>query len=207
MLVKNLIPAFALFMGQMALAATVTVHVAPGGQLAFSPNDVQANPGDTVMFTWDTAGHSVTQTTFDNPCGGGGGFNAGIMTTSGATFNVMINDTSPIFVQCIVDGHCAAGMVMTINANDSSSQSFAAFQAKAEGKAAPSASASGSASASASGSAAATSKAASASASATSGGGSNPYGGSSSAATKLAAPESVAGMLFVVTALLAGVTL
>jgi hypothetical protein len=36
-------------------------------------------------FTWDTAGHSVTQTTFDNPCGGGGGFNAGIMTTSGAT--------------------------------------------------------------------------------------------------------------------------
>ncbi|RSH90328.1 hypothetical protein EHS25_001662 [Saitozyma podzolica] len=199
MLTKHLISAFMLIMGQMALAATVTVHVAPGD------NCVQANPGDTVEFTWDTAGHSVTQTTFDNPCGGGGGFNAGIMTTSGATFNVMINDTSPIFVQCIVDGHCAAGMVMTINANDSSSQSFAAFQAKAEGKAAPSASAS----ASASGSAAATSKAASASASAsaTSGGGSNPYGGSSSAATKLAAPESVAGMLFVVTALLAGVTL
>src|SRR5207247_6142080 len=46
-------------------ATTVTVQVAPGGDLSFSPSSVSIQPGDTVRWVWASAGmaHSVTSGT------------------------------------------------------------------------------------------------------------------------------------------------
>lgn len=49
-----------LFLLQTARATTVTVHVGAGGGLTFSPDPVVIQPGDTVEWTWDFSGHSVT---------------------------------------------------------------------------------------------------------------------------------------------------
>ena len=49
-----------LFLSTEIQAATVTVHVAPGNQMFYSPNPVSIAVGDTVEWTWDGVRHSVT---------------------------------------------------------------------------------------------------------------------------------------------------
>ena len=53
--------------------------------------------------------------------------------TTDGQFTLTVNDTNPIWVYCATPGHCTSGMVMAINA-PSSGNTFAAFQAAAEGK-------------------------------------------------------------------------
>src|ERR1700747_1206907 len=53
----------ALILATTATAATtVTVQVAPGGELSFSPGGVSIHVGDTVKWVWASGGmpHSVT---------------------------------------------------------------------------------------------------------------------------------------------------
>jgi hypothetical protein len=52
--------------------------------------------------------------------------------TTFPTFTVQVNDTKPTWFFCRQTGHCGKGMVFAINANESSSSSFEAFQARAE---------------------------------------------------------------------------
>jgi plastocyanin len=44
-------------------AVTVPVSVGPGGMLVFNPANVTAHQGDTVKWTWDSSGHTTTDTT------------------------------------------------------------------------------------------------------------------------------------------------
>jgi plastocyanin len=44
-------------------ATTVPVSVGPGGMLVFNPANVTAHQGDTVKWTWDSSGHTTTDTT------------------------------------------------------------------------------------------------------------------------------------------------
>jgi plastocyanin len=44
-------------------ATTVPVSVGPGGMLVFNPVNVTAHQGDTVTWTWDSSGHTTTDTT------------------------------------------------------------------------------------------------------------------------------------------------
>jgi len=65
------------------------------------------------------------------------GFDSGFMpvspnTTAFPTFTVQVNDTSPIWAYCRQVSHCGEGMVFAANANESSANTFEAFEAHAK---------------------------------------------------------------------------
>lgn len=66
--------------------------------------------------------HTVTQSTADAPCMPmANGINSGFVPVRAnesmvTTFDVLINDTKPIYMYCAQAKHCQEGMVMTINA-------------------------------------------------------------------------------------------
>ncbi|KAN0095289.1 Cupredoxin [Hyaloscypha variabilis] len=109
--------------------------------LVFTPADVQANPGDVVQFQFSQINHTVTQSTFAEPCQpvqasdpSAAGIHSGFVpVTAGAstvvTFDVPINDTKPMFIYCAQGPHCQLGMVMAINANGN--ETFAAYKSAA----------------------------------------------------------------------------
>jgi len=134
---------YALACAALAAASDHQVLVGDGGSLAFSPTSITAVSGDTVHFQFRAKNHSVTQSTFANPCS--------IMTTpkagvdsmfqpvvSGAaefpTFSITIDDpTTPLWFFCAQTApvnHCQTGMVFAVNAP--ADKSFDAFQANAK---------------------------------------------------------------------------
>jgi len=118
------------------VSASFTVQVGQGTNLVFSPNTVTASPGDTVVFTWGSSiSHSATQGTFDNPCtkdSNSSAFDSGVKSSGSVTYTV--KDTNPVWLHCSIPGHCPTGMVAAINPPTSGSETFQAYQAKAEGK-------------------------------------------------------------------------
>jgi hypothetical protein len=52
--------------------------------------------------------------------------------TTFPTYTVQVNNTSPIWAYCRQIGHCSGGMVFAANANESSKNTFEAFQAGAK---------------------------------------------------------------------------
>jgi len=140
--------------------ANILVQVGAAGQLAFSPTNITAQVGDTVAFQFQGKNHSVTQSTFANPCA--------IMTTpaqgidSGFQFvpanatqlpewSFTVNNASaPLWFFCAQtnpSSHCEAGMVFSVNADPNSAKSFAVYQAAAKAGNGAAAAASGVASA------------------------------------------------------------
>ncbi|RDW65471.1 hypothetical protein BP5796_10163 [Coleophoma crateriformis] len=109
--------------------------------LVFTPNDVTAAPGDVLQFQFSMINHTVTQSTFANPCMPIAGSEAnaaeihsgfvpvGANQTTVTTFEVPINNTQPMYLYCAQGPHCMLGMVMTVNA--AANQSFAAYKAAA----------------------------------------------------------------------------
>jgi plastocyanin len=109
----------------------VKVHVVKvgnaNGTLAYSPNNVKANVGDMVQFQFAPNNHTVTQSTFAQPCqpiamnmAGVTGFYSGFMPVSASstttpTYTIMVNNTTPIWLYCSQGKHCQNGMVMVIN--------------------------------------------------------------------------------------------
>jgi plastocyanin len=97
------------------------------GTLAYSPNNIKANVGDMVQFQFAPNNHTVTQSTFAQPCQpialnapGTVGFYSGFMPVSAAstttpTYSIMINNTTPIWIYCSQAKHCQNGMTMVIN--------------------------------------------------------------------------------------------
>ncbi|KAJ8521926.1 hypothetical protein ONZ45_g1428 [Pleurotus djamor] len=115
------------------------ITVGADGQLAFSPSNIQAAVGDTVTFEFRPKNHTVTQSSFSNPCRPLGdttsqqGFRSGFQPVAAdastfPTFQITINDTAPIWGYCGQTNHCGAGMVFSINAVESGPNNFAAFQ-------------------------------------------------------------------------------
>jgi len=112
------------------------------GTLAFTPEAIFANPGDTVTFQFQQKNHSVVQSSFANPCGpADGGFNSGYMpvapdvTSNFPEYTIQVKDSKPIWVYCsqqIPTSHCHKGMVFAVNCGATgSANSFDGFKAAA----------------------------------------------------------------------------
>ncbi|KAF8901395.1 hypothetical protein CPB84DRAFT_1915464 [Gymnopilus junonius] len=133
-----------------AASAQMTVQVgstatAQGGVFQFIPNNFNATKGTTITFQFTGApgNHTVTQSTFTDPCDPTpGGFDSGwvFVPTSPALaetpeFNLTItDDTKPIWFFCkqlIPSPHCGAGMVGAINA-PATGNTFTSFQTNAK---------------------------------------------------------------------------
>lgn len=129
----------------LVLAKVYDVDVGLNG-LTFTPSAIAAQTGDSVVFHFHPKNHSVTQTSFADPCGiKPDGINSGFMpvaanqTDSLPTFTVPINDsTTPFWVNCqqaagTPASHCGAGMVFAVNCGqDGAPNSFTNFQAAAK---------------------------------------------------------------------------
>jgi len=125
-------------------SSTGVVHkvtVGAGGQLAFAPDSISANVGDTVLFEFHQKNHSATQSSLAAPCSPlANGFNTGFVpvaasVTSGfPTKTYVVQDTKPFWIYCAQDdgAHCHAGMVFAVNCGPTgANNSFAAFKADA----------------------------------------------------------------------------
>jgi len=134
---------FALASAAVVSAANIQVLVGDGGNLAFTPSSVTAQSGDVVSFEFRAKNHSVTQSTFANPCsimttpntGVDSGFQpvpAG--STSFASWSFTVDDPStPLWFFCAQTApanHCKAGMVFAVNAPPD--KTFDAYQANAK---------------------------------------------------------------------------
>jgi plastocyanin len=149
------IAAAALFASVASVCATDhTVIVGGNGTLTFNPSSIQAANGDAVIFQFQAKNHSVTQTTFANPCAGmAGGVDSGFQATANGTtqfaeWKITINNASaPLWFYCAQTNpkdHCQAGMVFAVNAN--AAKSFDAYLKNAQaftGAAAPGTTAAG----------------------------------------------------------------
>ncbi|KAL2160769.1 hypothetical protein VTH06DRAFT_966 [Thermothelomyces fergusii] len=104
------------------------VTVAANGSLTFSPERLEVPPGDWVQFQFHAGNHTVTQSTFDQPCQPIGmhsnitGIHSGFVPVAASeaegmypTYSIQINDTKPLWLYCAQGKHCQKGMVMVIN--------------------------------------------------------------------------------------------
>ncbi|KAJ7278922.1 Cupredoxin [Mycena rebaudengoi] len=109
--------------------------------LTYTPSSISAAVGDTVTFEFHPKNHTVTQSSFEQPCkpleeNGKKGFKSGFQFVEAnainfPTFRITVNDTQPIWGYCGQTGHCSSGMVFAINAVENGPKNFAAFQARA----------------------------------------------------------------------------
>ncbi|KAJ6606455.1 hypothetical protein DFH09DRAFT_9341 [Mycena vulgaris] len=115
----------------------------PNGNV-YTPSNITAQPGDTVTFQFHEKNHTVTASSFQDPCRalsltsttGQAGFDSGFMAVSAnatqfPTFTIQINDTKPIWAYCRQVNHCGSGMVFSVNAVETGPNNFAAFKANA----------------------------------------------------------------------------
>jgi len=97
---------------------THTIIVAPSqGVLRYVPFATNASAGDTVEFHWNAGPHTVTQSSALEVCNKtdlSTAFASG-MQQAGFTYDLVINDTTPIWFYCGVTGHCEKGMFGGIN--------------------------------------------------------------------------------------------
>ncbi|KAG8807192.1 hypothetical protein FRC18_005684, partial [Serendipita sp. 400] len=79
--------------------------------LSYSPNHLDnVAAGDTITFMASGGSHTATQSSLVNPCvHATGGFDSGTL-NSGQTYQITVNDTNPIWVYCMMPGHCRSGM-------------------------------------------------------------------------------------------------
>jgi len=129
-----------------ALAANITVVVgadqtgAPA--LVFNPQVITAAVGDFINFEFHGGNHTVTQSSFANPCtqqfntvSQQNGFTSPFMpydATSGqiGVFTLEVTQTaSPIWFFCARKPHCHGGMYGAINPPTTGDKTFAAFAA------------------------------------------------------------------------------
>jgi len=112
--------------------------------LGFDPSIILPQAGDTIQFTFQLPNyikngtdvqHTATQSTFHAPCTPmEGGFDTGLQTTtmtSGKSFSLLVNDTSPLWFYSYVGNDCNAPMVLVVNPI-ATSQSAALFKESAK---------------------------------------------------------------------------
>ncbi|KAK4121794.1 Cupredoxin [Parathielavia appendiculata] len=124
--------------GTTVVAGGATHSVTVGGPqgLAFSPPQLSAAVGDTVIFTVLSQNHTATQSAFDTPCVAlDGGMDSGYQANPNNTVNpppqvamqVMVD--TPLWFYCRQGNHCGRGMVFSIN--PTAEKTHAQFQALA----------------------------------------------------------------------------
>ncbi|KAK2466753.1 hypothetical protein APHAL10511_001011 [Amanita phalloides] len=127
-------------------AKVFNVAVGANNQLVYDPPSISgAVAGDQILFTFTSKNHTVTQSTFNNPCvkASSTAIDSGFKPVAGAsqpTFSFNLNAHSasaPLWFYCAQTNpanHCHAGMVFAVN--PTATKTFAQFQANA--KASPS---------------------------------------------------------------------
>jgi plastocyanin len=121
-----------------ALAATQSVTVGDGSKLEFNPPSVTAAVGDIIEFEFKTKNHSVSQSTFAQPCQfKSGGVDSGFRATAAdatsfAKWSFEVKTTEALWFFCAQlapADHCQKGMVFAIN--PTADKSFEAYKAAA----------------------------------------------------------------------------
>jgi plastocyanin len=100
---------------QMLAATTFNVTVAPGGAFSFDMKDITIQVGDTVKWTWDGDGHSVTSGIPNIP---DGLFDSTVLDT-GATFSFTFTTPGVVDYYCKPHGACC-GMVGSVTVTGAS---------------------------------------------------------------------------------------
>jgi len=128
-----------------AVELTVLVGKADNGSaaLVFTPDHVTAKVGDQIHFQFHAKNHTVTQSSFAQPCTQQRntvtnelGVDSGFMPVNATATEIPVwtvevkQDTSPIWMFCNQVEHCNKGMVFAINPPESGN-TFSAYQAKA----------------------------------------------------------------------------
>jgi plastocyanin len=121
------------------------VIVGGASGLVFDPPHISALPRDTVIFEFRQKNHTVTQSSFADPCrklstNGLVGFDSGFIpvaesATEFPVWSMVVNDTAPIWAYCRQPNptsHCGAGMVFAINSDEQGERNYAAFQGVAQ---------------------------------------------------------------------------
>lgn len=125
-----------------AFAYVHNVQVGAEGKLLYSPEAIFAEPGDQVVFHFHPKNHTVTESSFPDPCGRKeGGFNSGFQPVAAnvsvealPTYTVDVKDKTPMWFYCAQAArtersHCGMGMVFAINCGpDDAPNSFANFK-------------------------------------------------------------------------------
>ncbi|KAF8637341.1 hypothetical protein AX17_002842 [Amanita inopinata Kibby_2008] len=122
-------------------AKDIAITVGQNGTLTFTPANVTAAAGDVLAFSFVSKNHTVTQSTFANPCTkkGATAVDSGFLPVGSdaaaapPTYNVTVNGTDPLWFYCAQTrpaSHCQLGMVFAVNAP--ANESFAQFQAAAK---------------------------------------------------------------------------
>ncbi|KAL9108835.1 MAG: hypothetical protein Q9227_006492 [Pyrenula ochraceoflavens] len=120
----------------MAPGMTHQVTVGGNAGLVYTPDSIMAQMGDMVQFNFMSMNHTVTQSSFAEPCVKmANGADSGFMANPNNTMNpppmmmMQVMTTDPIWMYCRQKGHCGKGMAFSINPKGDKSQ--AAFKAAA----------------------------------------------------------------------------
>ncbi|KAL8770288.1 MAG: hypothetical protein Q9209_003924 [Squamulea sp. 1 TL-2023] len=133
---------------QPAMAKGTTHKVTVGGDagLVFTPPIIAATPGDMVEFTFMSMNHTVTQSTFPEPCkkmkdGVDSGFlpNPNNAISPPPTYIFQVKDQKPVWFYCKQKqpaSHCGKGMTFSINPTaEKSHEKFTAMAMQQNGTA------------------------------------------------------------------------
>lgn len=140
------VAAIAAFAPSLVFATNFTVFVGAGQDgttgLKFDPQQITAQKGDVVNFEFRGGNHTVTQSSFANPCSWQfntatqqNGFSSGFVpfnATSGqvGVYSLEITQTdTPIWFFCGRPPHCKSGMYGAINAPTTGNKTFTNFAA------------------------------------------------------------------------------
>ncbi|PSN63969.1 hypothetical protein BS50DRAFT_93903 [Corynespora cassiicola Philippines] len=103
--------------------------------LGYSPEAIDAAMGDMVKFVFMQKNHTVTQSTFDEPCKKmEGGMDSGFMPNPegapGVEWNMTVETTEPLWFYCKQQNgvHCGKGMVFSINAKKDGDKTMSNFK-------------------------------------------------------------------------------
>lgn len=116
-----------------AAQTTHTIMVGQNSTLTYNPPNITANAGDIVTFVFTSKNHTVTQSSFPEPCtqltntsvtpnvvGISSGFvPVAANSSTFPTWSFSLTDTNPLWFFCLQSNpanHCQAGMVFSINA-------------------------------------------------------------------------------------------
>ncbi|KAL1719047.1 hypothetical protein EV715DRAFT_199882 [Schizophyllum commune] len=127
------------FFFSCALAKDFDVAVGENAALNFNPSSLTGvQNGDTITFHFLSGNHTLTQSTFDEPCKAKeGGVDSGYQDVQNAGggdrlhYTITVNNAStPLWFFCGQTGHCPRGMVFAVN--PTADKTFADFQGTAK---------------------------------------------------------------------------
>lgn len=103
--------------------------------LGYSPESIKANVGDVVKFVFMQKNHTVTQSTFADPCKKmDGGMDSGFMPNAdgkaGVEWTMTVPKAEPLWFYCKQQNgfHCGKGMVFAINAAETGDKTFSVWK-------------------------------------------------------------------------------